>query len=57
MGNLFLIPAIGALVVVEAHLLRAAFEHFLHIAGNTGTHNLRWMGFGKGIVPLSKDLF
>ena len=57
MHHLLLILAIFALVVVKAHLLRAAFEHFLHIAGDTGTLDLCLMEFGKGVVPLPKDLF
>ena len=57
MGHFFLIPAFRALEVMEAHILRAAFEHFLHIAGNTGTLNLCWMEFGKGVKPIRKDLF
>lgn len=47
MRHLLLIPTIGALVVVEAHLLGTTFEHFLHIAGDTGTLDLLWVGFGK----------
>jgi hypothetical protein len=57
MGDFFLIPAIGTLVVMEAHLFGAAFKHFLHIAGNTGTRNSRWVEFGKRVEPIGKDLF
>jgi hypothetical protein len=57
MRNLFLIPALRALVVMEAHLFRAACKHLLHIAGNTCALDLGWMGFRKGVVPIRKDLF
>ena len=57
MGNLLLIPAVLALPEVKANLPGTALEHFLHIDGDTGTLDLRWMEFGKGVEPLPKDLF
>jgi hypothetical protein len=42
---------------MEAHFLGSAFKHFFHIAGDTGTLDLRWMEFGKGVKPIRKDLF
>ena len=57
MRHFFLIPAVLALEVMEAHRLGAAGEHLLHIAGNTCALDLRWMGLRKGVVSIREDLF